>query len=274
MAYVAYGTTSGMGKNLTLHRLGNKTMFSNGITLFQINMNTDNGSPEKNITKTSFNNTSKHLTINFPDQYEIRNNWDSYKPLALKIYILSAIASNFAQQSGYTASVKLNGWQFITHKSIPIKCCVLSSFNNVSEYFHPRRTYQNKRLVLLGTQISCPVKGRLQDVRGVTLQYLRQKCPENRQEYLRPLTPEVPSKNVSMVICLKLLYGKIANMDLIYWIEFYLELGVDKIFMFVYNIGNKTRTILTHYYNLGVLEWRNFNYPIKWLRKYTLTFFF
>ncbi|XP_060568547.1 uncharacterized protein LOC132727149 [Ruditapes philippinarum] len=267
IAFVAHETASGMSHNTTLLKpLRHKEDFSNVSTLLRGTINTGTGNAEENTKDTSLN-TSEHLETKIPKQFEIRNNWSYYTSSDLQIFILSAIGSNATSRNGYKAEIKLNGWHYIIHKTIPIKCCVLRNSGKISEYLNPKRTHQNKRIPLLGTQIACPIKGPLSDVKGVTLQFLRKQCPENKQVYIRPLLPEIPAKPVSMVICLKLLYGNIDNMALIYWIEFYIEMGVDKIFTFTYNIGRNTQKILGHYYNMGVLEWRKFNFPMKRLRK-------
>lgn len=195
--------------------------------------------------------------------FEINNNWNIIRKGKLEIFILSVIGSITETQTQYQREVKLQGWQAAKIRQSNIKCCILSKSNHVSEYFNPKRIWQHKTLSLLGSQISCPINSSLYNVKGVTLQFAKKNCTNNLSEYIKPLIPKLQTKNNSFAICLKILYGRIDDDNLINWIEYYREMQVDKIFMFTYNITNRTQAILEHYYQLGLVEWRHFDFPWK-----------
>lgn len=225
-----------------------------------------------NTSRNSSSDKTQAVAIQYDpsNSSEIRHTWEKRKKGSLDIFILSAIGTNSSETTGYRSEIKLNGWQALKHKYVSIKCCILWSSGGISEYFNPNRTHQKKQLSLLGCQIACPVPRPLNHVKGITLQFARKPCTEDKSDYLQPLVPAKPAYSDSFVICLKLLYGNIEGPSLIYWIEYYVEMKVDKIFTFTYNISAETEEILNHYYMMGILEWRQFDFPWKGGRKYIL----
>ncbi|KAL4224918.1 hypothetical protein ACF0H5_015614 [Mactra antiquata] len=161
--------------------------------------------------------------------------------------------------------VKLTGWIAWRDSESAIKCCSLLK-NNKFTYYKPdiELGFNDERRLLALIQVTCPVNTSMSQVKGVALQYEDQNCPMDRQMYIMPYVLKPPQKNDSFGICLKLLYGQ--NIDIVNlktWIEYYMELGVDKVFMYTYNISKTTHDVLNYYTNKGFIDKRPYDYPMK-----------
>ncbi|KAL4240174.1 hypothetical protein ACF0H5_000968 [Mactra antiquata] len=185
----------------------------------------------------------------------------------LSIFILSAIG--LIQSNSISRSdIKITGWITGLHRETSIKCCTLLYNGDLVTHYNPERL--NDRVIrdISGTQISCPVNASMNNVKAVALQFGDQDCPMDGQLYIKPYVPKPPEKEDSFGICLKLLYGQNINIvNLKTWIEYYIELGVDKVFMYTYNISRTTKDVLNYYGKKGFLERRPFDYPMKQKRK-------
>jgi hypothetical protein len=222
--------------------------------------------PSLNTEQSQSYNVSK-----FESDYDIRNKWQ--KSQALAVFILSAIGNNLSNIEGYQHEIKLNGWHGAKHRLTVIKCCVLLVNGTIKHYLNPNKTTRGKRLNLVATQLTCPIKSSLMDVTGVAVEFAKKKCPTKNSDYIVPFIPKRQPKRHSFAICLKILYGNVDNKLLIDWIEFYREIKVDKVFTFVYNITEDTKKIIQYYERLGFLETRQFAFPWKKGRKFSFTCF-
>ncbi|KAL4227242.1 hypothetical protein ACF0H5_012687 [Mactra antiquata] len=202
----------------------------------------------------------------FPE--DILHSWSDGAINNLSIFILSAVGLNHSTLNIPRYEVKLTGW-VDGNKSIPtIKCCTLLYNGDSFSYYEPDIQIGNQGVVPLAiTQISCPVNSSMDNVKGIAIQFSDQDCPQNGQLYVKPYVPKPPEKEHSFGICLKLLYGQNINIvNLKTWIEYYIELGVDKVFMYTYNISKTTKDVLNYYGKKGFLERRPYDYPLKTTR--------
>ncbi|XP_053390443.1 uncharacterized protein LOC128553331 [Mercenaria mercenaria] len=207
------------------------------------------------------NDTGNSLTTTATPYHDTLLQWRQYQKEALAVFILSAIGSNFTLQRGYKREIKLNGWEGMKHRNMKIKCCVLWNSNKFTYYLAPEKIYWKKSR-LPATQFTCPIRGPLIDVRGITLEFSKKKCPRDESVYIKPFLPKVQPKH-SFAICVKIVYGNIDMKLLVDWMEFYREMKVDKVFMFTYNLTNNIETVLQHYTNIGFLDRRHFDFPWK-----------
>lgn len=187
--------------------------------------------------------------------------WRQYQREALAVFILSAVGSNFTSKPGYRREIKLNGWEALKHRNKETKCCVFWNSNRYTYYKNPDKVYW-KKTTLPATQFTCPIKGPLIDVRGVTLEFYKKRCPTDESVYIRPFLPKVQARH-SLAICVKIVYGNVDMKLLVDWMEFYREMKVDKIFMFTYNLTNNIELVIQRYIDTGFLERRQFDFPWK-----------
>ncbi|KAL4227241.1 hypothetical protein ACF0H5_012686 [Mactra antiquata] len=181
----------------------------------------------------------------------------------LSIFSLSTIG--LIQSNSITRSdIKITGWVTELHRETSIKCCTLLYNGDLFTHYSPDR--MNERVIrgISGTQISCPVNSSMNNVKGIAIQFSDQDCPQNGQLYVKPYVLKPPEKKDSFGICLKLLYGQNINIvNLKTWIEYYIELGVDKVFMYTYDISKTTKDVLNYYGKKGFLERRPFDIPFN-----------
>ncbi|XP_060594369.1 uncharacterized protein LOC132748749 [Ruditapes philippinarum] len=187
--------------------------------------------------------------------------WRQYEREALAVFILSAIGSNSTTKGGYKREIKLNGWEAMKHRLASIKCCVLWNTDKFSYFKDPEKIFW-KSSRLAATQFTCPIRGPLVDVRGVTLEFRKKPCPRDESVYVKPFLPKLQPKE-SFAICVKIVYGVVDMKLLVDWMEYYREMKVDKVFMFTYNLTRNIETVLQHYTNTGFLERRHFDFPWK-----------
>lgn len=189
------------------------------------------------------------------------DNWRQYQKEALAVFILSAIGCNVTSKRGYRRELKLNGWEAIKHSKMETKCCVLWNSDKYSKYKSPDKIYWKKSR-LQAAQFTCPIKGPLIDVKGVTLEFNGKQCPTEEGVYIKPYLPKV-QMNKSFAICVIIVYGIVDMRLLVDWLEFYREMKVDKVFMYTYNLADNIEKIINHYVSIGFLDRRQFDFPWK-----------
>lgn len=214
-------------------------------------------------------------SINAMKPSDVRQDWtEEYANNTLAIVMLSAIAYTNTTTVGFRQDIKLIGWHGVDIDPVDIKCCISWNSSRISQYLRPRRITLGQRIIFSAAQFSCPTHGgSLIHIKGVALVSAKKDCPTNASEYIKPFIPNVQVKTHSFAICLKILYGNVDNKLLIDWIEYYREMEVDKIVMFLYNISTHTQHIVTHYTQIGIVEARTFVSPWKRSRKYSFNIF-
>ncbi|KAL4237709.1 hypothetical protein ACF0H5_002423 [Mactra antiquata] len=212
-----------------------------------------------------------HINVTVSDQryYEvttfpsdIQYSWSRNETKNPEMFILSAIGINFSKLNDYHAEVKISGWMALGLKASGIKCCFLMNSGALIEHHRPSRSL-GERVALTSSQTTCPVESHIQDVKGVTLQFAESKCSMNTSAYIKPSVPIKPTDNESFAICLKILFGQINVGLLVEWLEYNRLIGVDKIFMFTYNLKREVRDVLRQYVKAGFVETRPYKYPKK-----------
>ncbi|KAL4228749.1 hypothetical protein ACF0H5_011792 [Mactra antiquata] len=188
---------------------------------------------------------------------DIQHNWERNETQMLEIFVLSAIGINCSIYDGYQAEFKLSGWMASKHSNTVIKCCIIMNSGALIEYYRPFRC-RGRNISLTSSQITCPIQSPLQDVKGIALQFAGRKC---QQKNIKPSVPIKPTNNESFAICLKILFGQVDVGLLVEWLEYNRLIGVDKIFMFTYNITREVSDVLKQYINVGFVEKRPYSYP-------------
>lgn len=201
---------------------------------------------------------------------DISHTWYEDEVKNFPIFILSAVGSNTTSHGYAKSEVKLNGWTVRRFENTAFKCCILLISSFRYEYLHPYTMKGRNYTELSASQITCPLNAPLHHVRGVTLSRVESECPRKMTSYLKPYIPQKIDIEESFAICLKLLYGQVNNEYFKNWIEYNIEIGVDKIVMFTYNISDSTTNLLKKYIKLGYIEKRPFEIPMKRNCKYTL----
>ncbi|KAL4216696.1 hypothetical protein ACF0H5_024419 [Mactra antiquata] len=191
---------------------------------------------------------------------DIKYNWNSTETKKLMIYMLSGIGQNFSELDGYEAEVKLSGWIAQERMYTKIKCCILKNSGDLIEYHEPP-IVQGRQFALSESLVTCPIKSRLQDINGVVLQLNRGECPASKKLYIKVTAPIKPRNNESFAICLKILYGHVDVRLLVEWLEYYRLIGVDKIFMHIFDLSQEVWDVLRQYTKVGFVETRQYNYP-------------
>lgn len=81
--------------------------------------------------------------------------------------------------------------------------------------------------------------------------------PMNRMCIQDASKPKVYKRQFT--ICLPPLYNNVSEFDLVEWVELHRILGVEKFFIYMYNVSNNIDRALNYYVNAGVMEvlpWR------------------
>ncbi|KAL3870353.1 hypothetical protein ACJMK2_038423 [Sinanodonta woodiana] len=177
-----------------------------------------------------------------------------------KLFIYAAIARNMStpwDEFGVTAWI---------HSGVEpnVSCCFLHSDGvvrtmNVWKY----STFMKPEIYVIRFQCANPIPG--SKPIGMTLAVSGLECSPKMTTYVKPLYPLRPHGNVTIALCTKQAYGNLNPSLVVEWLEYNINMGVDKVITFVdaSNLIQNTSQILRYYEKRGFVDIIPYDIPMR-----------
>ncbi|KAK3588278.1 hypothetical protein CHS0354_030888 [Potamilus streckersoni] len=178
-----------------------------------------------------------------------------------KLFVYAAIARNIStpwDEFGVTAWI---------HSGVDPKnasCCFLY-IDGVLRITNAWRysVFMKPEIYVIRFQCANPIPGS-KPIR-MTLAVSGFACSSNITTYVKPLYPLRPHGNVTIAICTKQAYGNLDPNLVVEWLEYNINMGVDKVITFVdaSNLIQNTSEILRYYQKIGFIEIIPYDLPMR-----------
>ncbi|KAL3841812.1 hypothetical protein ACJMK2_019913 [Sinanodonta woodiana] len=214
--------------------------------------------------------SSSYMAVNLSEVIENFMKFKSGKDIYTRvmhadIFIYSAIGLNNTDINNKSivpwTDFGLAAWKHFKVPQANLSCCFLYQNGIIlNSKVSQISTYLNS--VVQSFRFKCMNPDPMSKPRGVTLIVKEHTCNTDISTYVAPVFPYRQPGNNTLALCAKVAFGNLHAALTVEWLEYNINMGVDKIAVFVSNLSSTTSGIFQHYQKSGFLEIHPFDLPM------------
>ncbi|KAL3841811.1 hypothetical protein ACJMK2_019912 [Sinanodonta woodiana] len=231
--------------------------------------------PAADGTKTEYcyrnsKESSSYMTVNLTEVIENFMKFKSGKDIYTRvmhadIFIYSAIGLNNTDINNQSAApwtiFGLSAWKHFKVPQANLSCCFLYQ-NGIIRNSKVKQISTYLKSEVQSFRFECMNPNLMSKPRGVTLIVEEHTCNSDISTYVAPVFTYRQPGNNTLALCAKVAFGNLNSALTVEWLEYTINMGVDKIAVFVSNLSSTTSGIFQHYQKSGFLEIHPFDLPM------------